>query len=448
MTARTGALSLMAAALTMASAFVSFRAIASVVGVDAFGVWALVIAALFPLRFADLSLNVSVLRYLGAIDGVPSRAFVARTLVTAMAINVVAFAACATMSLVVAPPLIRGSMTTARYDAAFTLMPYVIAVSGAQLISATFGAAMLGLHRFRTSYLINIAGAVAQITLIYPLAARAGLIGYAGLQIAIWLAQAVAALVAVEAATRGAPAGDRERFSARALLALAFKFNFSGLLATLIEPTAKLLLGRYGTLGLVGTYEVVFRIFQQARNVGIAPLQPMSIAMIRQRVANPAAFQRTYHRALAFCLGLAAVCIAGSVPGIWLFRDLLKLRDPLLPAVMLAVGTGTAVSLMSVPAFFASVASGDVRPVALGTAAFLITTFCAGHLAGMAGGGGGAILAVVAASYTVASVVTIAVTGRLLGYAPWPHPAAMREDASAALSMVRRRGLGRTERSA
>jgi O-antigen/teichoic acid export membrane protein len=206
---------------------------------------------------------------------------------------------------------------------------------------------------------------------------------------------------------------DVEPFRVRRFFAFAFQLNINALLSTLMEPLAKILLGRFWVLGAVGLYEMVVRVFAQLRTILLAPTQPLAVSMIRDRKRDPAAFQRTYEICLLYCLVIVALVMAGSVPGYFILRLVLAVHDGALPYVMLCVTLSFAIAFMAVPAYHVSIAASDVRPLLASTVSFLVVTAVAGAGLGFFWPAG--TLLGILLGYFVANVLLIAVVARLHG---------------------------------
>ena len=80
------------AATTMLASLVGFLAVTRLLGADRLGLLALVTAALFPLRFAELGLAGSALRFIGAYNGSNPKQQVLAVWGTALPLTLVAVA--------------------------------------------------------------------------------------------------------------------------------------------------------------------------------------------------------------------------------------------------------------------------------------------------------------------------------------------------------------------
>lgn len=410
---RNSALAMTASILTVISAFLTYGFVSRRLGVSAFGVWALTSAALFPLRFADLSINSAVLRYLGIADGRGLRKLVGKVVFVAMVTNLLAFAVCALVAWLTAPRILAGTLSVQVLPQGLALMPYLMIASLVQLVAAVLLNAALGLHRYAAVYCVNIASGLLQIALVFPLLSAFGIAGYAILQTTASAFQGLAGATLLLIHPEPQGEGEVEPFRARTFFSFAFQLNINALLCTLIEPLAKILLGRFWVLSAVGLYEMVWRVFAQLRTILLAPTQPMAISMIRDRNRDSAAFRRTYQICLFYCVAIVVLAMIGAVPGYFILRLVLNVHDMALPYVMLCVTLSFAVAFISVPAYHVSIAASDVRPLLASTLSYLGVTAVAGALLGMIWPAG--TLLGVLLGYCVSNALLMVMVARLHG---------------------------------
>lgn len=414
-------LALVNAMFTAVSAFITFRLISLRLGVEIFGLWALVSAALFSLRFADLSINSAVMRYVGVIRGAGLRKAIAKITLAAIAINLIAFVGFLLPSVLLAPGIIHSTVDRSLWPQAMALAPFLVVAALLQLVAGVFLGAMLGLNKYRFVYATGIGVACLQVALILPALTRFGIAGYAILQSLLYLAQAILFATILSRVPEDEENGERATFHLRELVGYAFKFNANALLATMLDPLSKLLLGRFGTLAAVGTYEIVWRIYQQVRTMLVAPLQPLAIAMIRQHGDAPDAFARSYEVSLLYSISVSVLILLSGLPAAYVFQPLLHLHDASTPFVVASVVFSVSAGFVSVPAYNAALASNFVRPLLLSTVVGLGTIAAAGFVLGQAMGTGGVLIAI-SGGIGVSNLALIFLVARAVRFSAFPPP--------------------------
>lgn len=411
---------LLATAVSLITAFIIYRLVSQRLGFAIFGLWALTNAAMFPLRFADLSVNSAVMRYLGIAEGAGLRRVIGRVVAAALFTNFLAFGAFLVAALFITPTIIHHTIDSSLWGDSIALMPYLVGSALAQLAAGVFSNAMLGLHRYRFVYLTGIVVSCIQLLVVVPLLDRFGIAGYAIVQIIMYMCQVV--IFGVMLLIHPEPMGSDAvaSFTLREFYAFAFKLNANALLATMVEPLAKLLLGRFSTLTVVGAYEVTLRIYNQARGLLVAPMQPFAIAMIRDR-EDQKLFSKTYQICLLYSIVMAIGCLI-SIGPIWpLLKLFILVSDPTLPFIVIAIASSTSIALVSIPAYYGSIAASDVRPILLSTISYLVSTTVIGWVFGYAFGAIGVLAAVIIGNLIATAVLLIAAE-RQLGFRSMPRP--------------------------
>lgn len=411
---------LLATAASLITAFITYRLVSQRLGFAIFGLWALTNAAMFPLRFADLSVNSAVMRYLGIAEGVGLRRVIGRVVAAALFTNFLAFGAFLVVALFITPTIIHHTIDVSLWGAAIALMPYLVGSALAQLAAGVFSNAMLGLHRYRFVYVTGIVVSGVQLLFIIPLLDHFGIAGYAIVQIIMYMSQVIVFGVMLLFHPEPLDSDAVASFTIREFYAFAFKLNANALLATMVEPLAKLLLGRFSTLTVVGAYEITLRIYNQARGLLVAPMQPFAIAMIKDH-ENSNKFAKTYQICLLYSLIMAVGCLISIVP-IWpLLKLFILVSDPTLPFIVIATASSTSIALVSIPAYYGSIAGNDVRPILLSTISYLVSTTAIGWVLGYAFGAVGVLSAVIIGNL-IATLVLLIAAERQLGFHSMPPP--------------------------
>ncbi|PKB19290.1 O-antigen/teichoic acid export membrane protein [Novosphingobium kunmingense] len=427
---------------SMAPSFVSFVLVTNWLGAGQLGLLALVGAALFPLRFADLGLSGAVTRYVGAYQGAQAARHMREIVWLSWAISALAFAVLVAICLIVAPPLLARTIDPSLLGEARRLMPLLIAAAAVQLLFSPLMAGLLGRQRFRLVYGAGTAVAVVQLVLVGPLILAFGIAGMVLAQIA----QLVLVTLIFGAVVFGARDGkaqavaDADRLDRRGFVRFAMQVSGSTLLTTLVEPVTKLVLGSTVSLAVMGLYEVLWRILMQFRTLLAAPSYPIGVALIGSWQAGRDAARADF-TVLSLLAWFGAAAVLAAAPAALLAYDLVTAgQASQWPGALVAgaIGLSLALGFMTVPSYFLSMAANRMAPVIAGTLANLALQLGLGGLAGVGLGWQGALWLVVLA-YAVSALVQMGLAWRLLDFPPLPH----RTDLSAAWLRARR-AIGRS----
>ena len=405
---------------SMLASFAGFVLVANLVGTDRLGLLALVGAALFPLRFAELGISGAVTRYVGAYHGPAPRTHFWQVTRLGGAIVLAAFCLLLLACAIVSPPLLKTTIAAPDLAAARGLVPVLVLATFTQLAAGTVMAGLLGLQRFRLVYVAGTITALVQLALVGPLVV---VFGVAGMVLAQVAAQAGLLVIYLAALLRLAAdeAPDGHTFERGAFIRFAAQFSANSLLASLLEPVAKLVLGASASLSVMGLFEVMWRIYVQMRTLLVAPLNPLGVGMIRQWQAEPRAVEGTV-RSMAVFTVLCAVGMIAAAPAVHFAFGLVT---PALGAgsilVTAAVSLAIAAAFVSVPSHFLTMAANDVRPIIAATLTNLAIQLIAGTLAGRLLGWEAVFAAFVTAN-ALASLVLMLGASRASGISVWIAP--------------------------
>lgn len=420
---------------TMVASFAGFLLASRWLGTEQIGRLALVGAALFPLRFAELGLAGAVTRYVGAYHGGRTRSFVGQIVRLSWVLSLIAAVLMLALCAALTPALLTGTLKGQDQAGLWHLAALLIATALIQLMAAPLYGSLVGLKRFRLVYVAGTLIALGQLAAVIPLILNFGIAGLAMVQLGV---QAAGFLVYAPALLRLHNNAEVEEapLNRRAFLSFTLQFSFNSMLTTLLEPVAKLIIGASTSLSLLGTFEVLWRIFVQLRTVLLAPINPLGVEMIALWKGDRSRLESCYHLMVLSALTAIGILLAAALP-VHLALDLIGANksgsDILIAAnVSLAMAFG----FSTVPSYFLSLAANEVRPIIAGTLTILgiqLTT----NLLLWGALDWRAVMGIFVAAYAIGAVVQMVIAQRLLGFAVVPKPAALRLEASRVLALVR-----------
>lgn len=421
---------------TMVASFAGFLLASRWLGTEQIGRLALVGAALFPLRFAELGLAGAVTRYVGAYHGGRTRSFVGQIVRLSWVLSLIAAVLMLALCAALTPALLTGTLKGQDQAGLWHLAALLIATALIQLMAAPLYGSLVGLKRFRLVYVAGTLIALGQLAAVIPLILNFGIAGLAMVQLGV---QAAGFLVYAPALLRLHNNAEVEEapLNRRAFLSFTLQFSFNSMLTTLLEPVAKLIIGASTSLSLLGTFEVLWRIFVQLRTVLLAPLNPLGVEMIALWKDKGAALESRYRLMVLSALAAIGVLLAAAVPTHLAFDLIAAHKGGSNLLVALSVSLAMVFGFSTVPSYFLSLAANEVRPIIAGTLTILGIQL-AGNLLLPATLDWRAVMGIFVAAYAVGAVVQMALVQRLLGFSVVPSPAALRQDARHALSLARR----------
>lgn len=363
--------SVIAFAANLALVFISYRLVVQYDGLGAVGLWSNLMAWIFVIRLGDVGMANAAVRFAAALDPAQEPDQVRRHIDTAFVLNAVLFLvltgagwAVYATNLGHIVPGGEANLTIAR-----AILPLLFAGFLLQNLSGLALGALRAIHRGYVAAWLSVAGTVLQLVVVVPLVGKIGLAALAWGQIAQYgltllggwggfllgmhqITGKTGPLLPVRASTS----------VLREMLGFSVKAQFANLLNGLFEPLAKILLGRFGGLDLLGLFELSYKLIALPRNAVVSGVQAsvpsLTRLMASDREAARQLYQRTLRRSLNMTvLVLGAVILASPlVSWLWLGRI-----EPKFSLFATLLGAGFLLNGLGAPAFVLGMASGRMR---------------------------------------------------------------------------------------
>lgn len=353
-----------------ALAYVSYRLILSVGGLQLIGLWSALISATFLIRIGDLGLGAAGLRYIAALpQDTPLQQ--ARELVdTILLCNSGVYATLAVIGFIVLPyafPTIVGlAANSPEVGIARQVIPILMFGFLMQGISLPIMSVLQGLHHGYLSSLLSVFGLLVQMGFAVVLIPRMGL---AGLAWAIVVQHAIVGLsgwIVVLRITGSVSLGmiphnfsrDRLRQTLRYGIALQSLNIVSGL----FEPLAKLLIGRFSGFDVLGIFELAFKTMNIVRGAVTSALLATVPATANLMIRDPAEAARLYlkmrRRNVLATSTLLCLALLGSsfISILWLNQI-----DDGFILTLCIVAFGILGNILGAPAYTLGLASGKLH---------------------------------------------------------------------------------------
>lgn len=396
-----------------ASLFLLFKVIVDALGIEALGVWSLVLATTSLARLADVGVTGGVGKFVAHTSAQRDRELgiisPLACIETAIVANALLYVAIALVAFWPARQGILAVLQDGPAEMALELLPYALLSFVLGSMSGTVGAGLLGLNRSDLKSQVMIGGTALQLAVTVALVPEWGLPGVAAGQIAQHI---LVTLVAWLLACWQVERKWRLRLPVRMSMALlrplvSYGVRLQGvtLASFLYEPAVKFLIASVGGAAALGIFEMAFRLITQSRQFLAAPCQnllPLYVAAHERggdirTIYGPA----TVIVALLAAAGLLClVLVTPWISLIWIGRV-----EPLLASYVSMLAGGWLLNMAAMPAFYLGMASGHLRWNILGS---LLATLGAVLICKVFSSHFGAAGVVAAASFSVAlgAVVT------------------------------------------
>ena len=349
--------------------FLLYRIIVRALGIEAMGIWSLVMAAASFLRFADTGVGAGVGRFvaLSRSEGEDARAL--EIIDTALLFNAALLTALTVLLVFPARLLLpyifddANALATAR-----ELLPLAFGAFILTNLSGVSAASLVALHRLDLKSYIVIGSCFLQIAVAALLIEDYGLVAVAAGQIA----QQATILVACYFAARrvmGVPAARivlrPSRAALREILPFGLKLQGGSLLTSRFDPISRFGMSSFGGLAAVGTFELAQRALMQLRQLIVNPSQQLMPAFAHYKDLESR--KSLYMKAMA-ALSVSAILILGGAALVapvlaWLWLGDVPSHFWEFTAVL---AVGWIVNVASAPAYHLSVSNGRLKSIAMG----------------------------------------------------------------------------------
>jgi O-antigen/teichoic acid export membrane protein len=346
-----------------------YRIIVRALGIEAMGIWSLVMATASFLRFADTGVGAGVGRFvaLSRAEGEEGQAL--RIIDTALVFNAVLLAVLTLLILFPARALLPSIFDDAKsLAAARELLPLALGAFILTNLSGVSAASLVALHRLDLKSYIVMGSCFLQLAVAGLLINDYGLAAVAAGQIA----QQAMILVACYLAARrviGVPVAQfvprPSKAALRELLPFGLKLQGVSLLTSMFDPISRFVMSAFGGLAAVGTLELAQRALMQLRQVIVNPSQQLMPAFAHYK--DRESRESLYMKSMA-ALSVSAVVILGGAAlaaPLWAWLWLGKV-PPHFWEFTAVLAVGWIVNVASVPAYHLSVSTGRLKSIAVG----------------------------------------------------------------------------------
>ncbi|MCK1294843.1 oligosaccharide flippase family protein [Bradyrhizobium sp. 30] len=378
--------------------FFLYKIIVANLGIEALGVWSLVLATTSLMRLADAGAASGLARFVAvhfAASPIAARKYIDTAILTNLGLYCV-------LALLFYLPAKYGLRLAIRNDTALQqaceLLPYALASFVLTNVAAAASATLIGLHRADLKSQVIIGGIIVQAAASVLLISTFGLVAMAQAQIlqnlfCIFVSLALAKYVIDRKVGILLPVKWKNS-AFKEIVGFGAQLQLSAIIIFLYDPITKFLMGTFGGLELTGIFELANRLVFQTRALLVTPTQALVPAYAAAKLSSHEKLETLYSRSIAHIVAaglptMGALLVAsptisfillGSVN--WLFITL----------VMVLV-SGWLTNLLAAPAYLMGVGTGLLKWNIAGNLLTTSTCLVLGFTLGEAFGGYGVAVA-------------------------------------------------------
>ncbi len=388
--------------------FFLYRFLIDRLGLEQFGIWAVVLATASATRLSELGLAGSVTKFVAAARAQGDERGAAEFIQTAAITLAVVLTVALLLLLPLLSHLLPHVLPAGAVPAGRRILPYALASMWLGTIAGVWQSGLDGCLRSDIRALLVIGATALFLLLAYLAVPRYGLVGLAAAQVVQGVALVVAGWLLVRRLVGNPPIVPLQWSRARLRQMIGYGANVQVLTVVMLlfEPTTKLLLSRYGGLSSAGTFELAQQLVTKMRALIVESnrvIVPIIAGMHARGDQQRGLYATNLHVLLYLVTPLFAV-LAATMPAVsevWLGQYRTEF-------VMMGVALVFAwyVNSLTAPAYFAYMGRGDLRWLTVSHVILGVSNGVLGWLAAKAFGTPG-ILAAFVISLVAGSVIPV-----------------------------------------
>jgi O-antigen/teichoic acid export membrane protein len=378
------------------SLFILYRFLLDTIGISQLGIWSLVLAVSSMVQVSDFGLSGSIVKRVADFEAVGDTRSMSRVIQTAaisMAVFSVFLIICAYfVGLYYFSFAIEGES----YQAAVEVLPFAMAAFWLMMVTSIYQSGLYGCQLITNRNSILITESITHLIFCMTLAPRYGLLGLAYARVT---QNAITLLMTIILLKRYIPTlpyiaccWDIKLF--KGMIGYAANLQIISILVMFCDPLTKGFLGRYGSISMVGYYEMASKLVQQLRSLIVSANQVLVPEFARTKQLEPSKVSALYaasYRLMFFIatpiFGFLAVCTP-LLSELWIGTI-----QPEFMSTIIILCVGWFINTLSVPAYYANLGTGDLK---MNVAAHVVMTainITFGYYMGKLWGGFGVVLA-------------------------------------------------------
>lgn len=407
--------------------FFLYRIVVRHLGVEAVGIWSLVLATTSLGRFADLGTAAGLGRFVATAEARQHSDRALDYVETAIITNFLLYLG---IALVLWAPVYYGlalAMTPGALERGRELLPYSLASFVLMSVTAATTGAIVGQHRSDQKSIISLLGLVVQFSVAVLFIPAYGLPALAWAQMAQYGTTIMASWLLFlknhfgRWSLRLPVRWHRDAFAE--LIGFGMKLQAVSIAGMLFDPVVKFLMSSLGGLTALGYFEMAQRLIMQVRQLVVVPNQPLVPGFAHLMESEPEKIGPLYHKALAFSMLFGIPLIGGlavaspAICYLWLGHV-----EPVFVVLMAILSFGWLINLIGTPGYILGIGIGRVRwniySAFLTTGGACVLGFIFGHIFGSYG-----VAVAASGMLAVGGAFTMIMNSRMIGIRLFPRAA-------------------------
>ena len=406
--ARMAILQVLVTGLTL---FFLYRFLLDTIGVELLGVWSLVLATTSIVRFGNLGLSGSVVKFVAKYVARRELMLAANVIETAViSLGGVFFAL-----LIIAYPalsrILEAGLPSDNLGDALSLLPFALVSFWIAVVTGTLQGGLDGCQRIDLRSMLSIAAGLLNLIFAVIFVQAYGFIGLGYAQVLQAVLILISSWIVLRRELRDLPLFPCRWRRGLFVEMLRYGVNFQLITVAVLlnEPATKWLMSYFGGLAMTGYYEMASRMVTQFRAVLVAANQVLVPVIASLEETDPKQGSLMYTRAFRLMLFFSLPYYAAIIVAIPLVSHLwIGTYEANFVRFSMLLVSGAFINTLGVPAYFSYLGKGRLRWNMLGHIIIAMLNVGLGALLGMFYGGVGVVVGSVLALIAGSSIIVIA----------------------------------------
>lgn len=344
--------------------FILYRMLLETIGPEKLGVWSLVLAASSMVQVAKLGLAGSILKHIADYSAVGDKQKISLATQTAV-ISIAVFSALLIVSILpFAGFYFQFALNGELYNDAVEILPMALIAFWIFMVTNIYQGALYGCELIIQRNSILVADSISHLILCSVLAPSFGLIGLAYARVIQNILTLAVTVVVLKKHVRFLPLvpyqWNKPLF--KELFSYAANFQLISLLVMLADPLTKGFLSKYGSVSMVGYYEMANKLIQLFRSLLVNANQVLVPVFARLTKLDAGKVADTYLMSyrLVFFITVPGFCLlaiaAPLISKVWIGH-----YEPHFIWFSVVLSIGWLFNTLSVPAYHSGLGTGHMR---------------------------------------------------------------------------------------
>lgn len=260
-------------AINIGLVFVSYKFVIHYSGLEALGLWSLLMAWASFVKLGDVGMGNATLHFVSKIDIDKDWLKIQKFIDTGFLMNMIAFLILTLIGYIIISANIDFIIKNDSFiEETKEILPYMLSVIFFTSMSSVVFGNLQGLHFGYISSVLTVLGNILQIILVILLVPKHGILGLVWAQLIQYVLLFIIGLIIIKVKSnnRNILPTNFSLETLKEMLGYSLKAQFANILNGLFEPLTKVIFGQYGDLKSQGIYEIAYKTVSLSRNLVVS----------------------------------------------------------------------------------------------------------------------------------------------------------------------------------